>query len=404
MASFFINEIQKLAVNQQTYEYGREYQSKHMVSEIHYDRATRRVHARVVDGKEYRVTFALRDDQSIGVFFCTCPAFFDYHGACKHVIAVLLEFNAQNRPLVPLPSIKNNTGPVALKVESANEEPELAVSQALIATLLHQARGSDQNQLKLQVTLHKDPATPGQAPALELQIGLLRLYKVKNYQEFIEAVDHEKELFFGQTFTFQPKMQSFHPQNQTLIDFLVELYRDERNVWEHTDFNRDQFKLKPSQLRRFLAFAGTMPNAFWQKNTLDPARRLMVSQTAPPLVLQVSQGPQHVEIRLQNTELLLFLTPDKDIIVAQNQFYLLTPQAARCFVKLWGGLGKGFDHYLPLAAPQTAALLAELAPSVQEFCRLEIVPEVQSRMCKSPLTIVLCLDLYKEGIMLKLRF
>jgi hypothetical protein len=397
---FSIEKIRKIAANNQIYECGVDYYSRHLVKELFYDPATHCVKALVADDKKYRVLVELGEEQSIHTFFCTCPTFFDYHGACKHVVAALLEFSARKKPSLQLTSPKNNSNPAIISKEDAG----LAISRSLITALLNRTRQPIENQIKLRVTLDQ-VLNKTSLPYLKLQIGLTRLYPVKNLRELIEAVALQKELYFGQTFTFCPKLHTFHPQDQPLIDFLLELYYDERLGWSHrSDFDPSQYKLKPSQLRRFLSFAGEMPQAFWRKDAFETPQRIIVSQTNPPLTLQVGQGPQHVEIRLKGTELLLFLTPAKDTIMADNRFYLLTPRAVRILTEFWEAFATRPNHNLPLADQVAAAFFTQLEPMVKEFCQLKIAPEVESRMHSAPLIVVLWLDKAQNDILLKLRF
>jgi ERCC4-related helicase len=401
MPSFSIEKIRKLAANNQTYQRGMDYYAHHLVKQLSYNPTTRRIDALVNGSKNYPVWIELREDESIKTFSCDCQAFFDYNGACKHIIATLLHFGAKDSS-VPLTLLKNNSIPAA---RVKKEDLRLATSHALIAALLHQTQAPVQNQVKLKVTLYKDPAG-SLPPCLEIQLGMTRLYVVKKLRELIEAIEFQRELYFGKAFTLQPKIHTFHPQDQPLIDLLLDLYRDERNVWNYrSDFDKHRFELRPSQLRRFLAFAGGMTQAFWQKNYNDPPRRIVVSQATPPLALQVEQGPQYVEIVLQPTEPLIFLTSAKDIIVANDQFYLLTARTARPLAKLWETLMEHPDHRLPLADREAVTFLTQLKPLIQQFCRLEIAPAVQNRLYHEPLTIALWLDKYhKNGISLKLRF
>jgi hypothetical protein len=319
MPSFSVDEIHKIAANNQAYRRGMDYYSRHLVKELSYNPTTRYISAIVVGSKKYQVGIELRVDGSINGFSCTCPAFFNCHGACKHVVATLLHFGIKKEQPLPLTLVKNNYD----QANAAREDPQLATSRALITALLNQTHPTTQNQVKLRVTLAKDPAS-SLPPYLEMQVGITRLYVVKKLRELIEALEYQRDLYFGKTFTLQPTIQTFYPQDQPLIDMLLELYRDERNVWSYrSDFDKNRFELKPSHLRRFLAFAGGMTQAFWQKNDYTPPQRIVVSQATPPIALQVEQGPQYIEIALKRTEPPVFLTSAKDVIVANDQFYLL---------------------------------------------------------------------------------
>jgi superfamily II DNA or RNA helicase len=396
MPSFSSEAIRKIAASNQTYQAGMDYYANRSVKEFHYDQANCSLTALVADGKNYRVRIELRADQSIGAFSCTCPAFYDYPGACKHIVAALLcGFDVPKEPAA-LTLLKNNLAPA----DGGGEEPGLETSRALIADMLKQTGESTKNRVKLQATLHLD-LTGKSLPGLELQIGMTRLYQVKKLRELIEAVEYQEELPFGRLFSFQPQVHTFHPQDQSLIDFLLDLYREGSN---DADLDQNRLGLKPSQLRRFLSFAGELPDAWWQTEINGPPRRLVVSEALPPLTLQVGQGRRYVEIGFMGNEELFFLSPAKDTILTENRFYVLTSRAARHLAKLWDAFATRPDRCLPLAEPEVVTFFTHLAPTVRQFCQLQIAPEVQNRLHDAPLKIVLGLDKRGDGVLLKLRF
>jgi superfamily II DNA or RNA helicase len=392
MPVFSQNEIRKIATNEQTFARGYNYHAHNLVRELAYDPQRRCISAVVAGARHYQVNIKLDAHEHIAGYSCTCPAFFDYNGACKHIIAVLLNYGIPNLP---------ENQPAA--PPDAKDAARLAASRALIAALLSQSPTHAQTRLKLQVTLHKgySVASPAQ---LELHLGLNRLYVVKKIRELLEAIEHQHDLYFGQSFTFQPGDQTFYPEDQPLIDLLLELYRDERNIWNYRSrFEGNRFELKPSQFRRFLSFAGAMRRAYWKPAPDRPRRRIVVTSEIPPLLLQVVQGLQYVEAQFENPEAWTFLTTAHDVIVARDQFYLLTPPLARLLTKLWEAVWNSPDHRLLLADPEAITFLGQVAPLVREFCQVEVAPTVRERIRHESLTIALYLERLDRSIALQPR-
>jgi SNF2 family DNA or RNA helicase len=403
MPVFSLNEIRHIATNQHTFLHGCSYHLRHLAHNLIYDPENHSISAVVTDNRSYQVNIKLTANDNIAGYSCTCPAFFDYDGACKHIVAVLLNFSAQKLPGTAITTSQKNKPP-AVFGQPDQEAALLATSHNLITAFLNRPQPAARRQIKLQATLVKDPAKAA-PPYLEMQIGDTRLYVVKNLREFLDALDEERTLYFGKSFTLQPKSHSFRPLDQPLIDLLLELYRDERNVWNYrSDFEKNRLELKPSQLRRFLQFAGEMPQAYWQKNSQEPRRRIVVSREPPPLEFQITQGPQYIEVALRPTYPPLFLTSAKDILVAGGCFYLLSPRTARPLVNFWETLSRYPDRRLPLADPEAVTFLTQVAPLLQQSCRLEIAPDVRERLHSEPLQISLWLDKLADGIALKSRF
>jgi superfamily II DNA or RNA helicase len=403
MPVFSHNEIRRLATNQHTFLHGCDVHARHLVQNLTYNPDQHSISAIVAGSHNYQVKIRLNTNESIAGYSCSCPAFFDCDGACEHIVAVLLYFGVQTPSDTTVPP-SNQANPPEVFGQPDKEADLLATSRNLIAAFLTQSQSPARRQIKLQVTLYIDPANSA-LPYLEMQIGDTRLYMVKKLRELLEAIDEERTLYFGKLFTLYPKCHSFHPHDLPLIDLLLELYRDERNVWNYrSDFEKNRLELKPSQLRRFLLFAGEMPQAYWQKNPQEPRRRIVVSQEPPPLEFQVTQGPQYVEVALRQTRPPLFLTSAKDIMVVEDCFYLLSPRTARPLMNFWDTLSRYPDRRLPLADPEAATFLTQVVPLLRQSCRLEIAPDVRERLHNEPLQISLWLDKLGDGIALKPRF
>ena len=82
-------EIRSLCTHQ-SYERGINYHNQGRIQELALDDAE--LTATVRGTHDYEVTITV-DDEGVQTYFCSCP--YDYAGACKHVVAVLLAANEQ---------------------------------------------------------------------------------------------------------------------------------------------------------------------------------------------------------------------------------------------------------------------------------------------------------------------
>ena len=73
-----------------SYAKGREYYLEGAVRSIRFSPGDSSFSVRVAGWNFYSVSICFDQQRRMQSYTCDCPAFQTYHGACKHVIAVLL--------------------------------------------------------------------------------------------------------------------------------------------------------------------------------------------------------------------------------------------------------------------------------------------------------------------------
>jgi uncharacterized Zn finger protein len=96
-------QIRRLATAQ-SYEKGENYYTSQRVSDLQMRGDVLTAQVAGTDYEPYRVTVHLAGNR-IGETACTCP--YDYEGACKHIVAVLLAYMRQPEQIESRPPIKD---------------------------------------------------------------------------------------------------------------------------------------------------------------------------------------------------------------------------------------------------------------------------------------------------------
>lgn len=413
------NKIKELASAGPVYFRGLDYYTRGRVKNFRYSPEKLLIQSIVSGSENYQVRIELYDDGDVAGYQCTCPAYGLYDGACKHVIAVLLKAldkfdNGTITEPYPLPGIdqpapKSGPGTRAGIVHSGVdpwEDPRLALSKSMVASLIKKSNLHEAEEpVHLEVTLHLIPSNRS-LPYFELKIGRQRLYVIKDMAELLEAILNHRELYFGKTFTFQPSRQHFLPPEQRFVQFLLEVYQDERskNFFYSTIFAKHNLELSPSQFKRFLDIAPELEQAYWIKNYETPPIPIQVCREPLPLTLKLSQGKEHLELELQTPELFYELAFCRGIFVCGDRFFIPPPNFLSPIQPVLESFSKISVKQLPLSDDDAATLISEAAPTIREACRLEIAPEVERRLHQEPLTISVWLDKYESGISAKVLF
>jgi SNF2 family DNA or RNA helicase len=413
------NEIKELASDGPVYFRGLDYYTRGRVKNFRYSPEQLLIQAIVSGSKNYRVRIELYDSGDVADYQCTCPAYEQYNGACKHIIAVLLKaldksangptaqiytFPGMDRPISKLQPV-SRPGIIYSDIQP-REDPRLALSKAMVAGLINKSMVNEAKEpVHLEVTLYLVP-TNRSLPYFELKIGQQRLYVIKSMAELLEAILNHRDLYFGKTFTFQPSRQHFLPPEQQFIQFLLDVYQDERskNFFYSTIFAKHNFELNPTQFKRFLEIAPELEHAYWIKNQDARPVRLQTCREALPLTLQLSQGKEHLQLQLHTPEPLHELAFCRGIFVCGDSFFIPPADYLLPLQPVLEAFAKIPAQQLPLTDDDAAAFISEGIPVIREACRLEIAPEVERRLHREPLSISVWLDKHESGISAKVLF
>lgn len=411
MFAFSKAEIKKLASSVQVYNRGVDYYLRGAVDKLSFSEQDKAIRAVVFGNEDYDVEIYLDEAGNIDDMACDCPAFYEYYGACKHIVAVLLKaFDLWEEGPSGASARPSTDRRVVPKMKERNvapkEDPRLQVTRSLVASILETRRPETvKTPVHLRVTLYKDPTSYG-VPFVELEIGLSRLYVVPRITDLLEALHTKRELYFGKTFTLRPQENSFLPQDQPFVEMMLEAYLDERGYYApySSTFFKRSFKLNPSRFRRFLEIAGRMENVVWKRNYNDPPQQLKVCPDLPPVALRIAQREHHIELVFQREADIYALTPAKDVLFTGDCFYLPPPEKLRVFFPILEAFTGVTDHKLPITDEDTVAFIAEAAPVLETVCPVAIAPEIAARLHKEPLLISLWLDKTEDGISAKVVF
>lgn len=115
-------------------------------------------------------------------------------------------------------------------------------------------------RLDLRITLEL-PQYSSEMATLEARIGFEgdgRYYKVKSFEELIDAIDNGKSLVFGKELTFHPDRQYFNSASQRVIDWLIFQFHNqvEKTAFQYQPisslFRKGQVVLNAARLHRFI--------------------------------------------------------------------------------------------------------------------------------------------------------
>lgn len=148
---------------------------------------------------------------------CSCPAFWEYDGICKHCVAVLLQYyyerkNAVGRTgLSQIPGVKKG---MARKTTGSIQK--LLQKEALVRSL-----PVIQGDICGKVRLEPHMIVDNTGISVNFKLGADRLYVLKDVFGFVRAVENHENISYGKNLQFVHALDAFEESSRPLVSFLI---------------------------------------------------------------------------------------------------------------------------------------------------------------------------------------
>lgn len=290
---------------------------------------------------------------------CTCPAFYQYDGVCKHIIAVLLEYmNAE-----PKEQAHVRTAPYVR-----------AILNSYMNRNVQEAITFDQNeQVALEPRLILSPGTV----QLDFKIGRNRKYVVKDIRQFALSVLRCEQVEYGKNLSFVHSLGAFDEFSAPLVQFIIDKVEEDNALerayaspyYYHRPDERT-LTLSPANLDSFFELAcgadieAQIDNRSCSKLTIlrqNPELTVTVSKYGKDGALltlnqvKVLQGQKHCYI-CKPAEGLLFQC-DEEYTGAMKNFLLLSAETN--------------GRSLTISKQDISAFCAAVLPAVSKYVKIE---------------------------------
>ena len=393
MPRFNISEQQilDLADNGRVYKKGFSYYTAGRVRNFIFSPDNGLVTANVIGGLRYAVQVAFEKDSSVRSYRCTCPAFTDYPGACKHVIAVLKAAQQKLPTAWPAPVVPNRIVEDLLEIFSDHHQ-EIPLEEVTLVVELQIIPG------------HRVSAQ------MQLKLGLQQLYVVKDIEQFISSIKTGRSLEFGKQFTFEPSRQSFKEEDRAFIAMLQEMFEQHTALTEMqgpfyttTLLCQKSLPLSGYYLTKFLDSLGD--KVFLWGISSAPLLPTQIVRRGLPMEFSLQAQGQDLTLALESDEVPLQLTPDGSYYSYRQNIYLASPTQKDHLPPILMALRKGSTTNLVIPAAQKEFFASEALPLLGKLGQVSIDPTLEDKFNQETLQASIYFDRAKDmGITARLEF
>ncbi|WP_422446961.1 SNF2-related protein [Thermoanaerobacterium sp. DL9XJH110] len=365
----------------ETVNKGLEYYKAGAVRRIYVDRD--KIYALVRGQRDYQVILYLRG-KILESFHCTCPAYMQYEGACKHIIATIchiMENGVQQKNTSPVE--KNDVEAEVLK-ELLSKTPEK----------------KQEVKVDYRIEFFQNEMY-GFMARMEMRLGIERMYVLKNVREFLEKTARGVPSEFGKMLKFHPLLHDFSPEDREVFRVIKEMYEIERSLARYG-----------SPPKILLSDRYVNLNMTYLKKIASAMGGRTVYMTAPeegPVTFELHRPPCGVMIEKLGDGIAVKaaepigkpLDRECRVILKDARIYILdTEDPAYPFFK--GLLIRG-NNGLKFTGENQKKLISVL-PRLEKSQCVEIAADLKDMFVKRPLRLSMRIDGFKKGIAADIKF
>ena len=397
-----------------TYRRGCEYFAAGKVKRVH-RRDSGTFEAEVQGSQLYYVELKLDSLGELAHEFCDCPAFEQYEGSCKHIVAVLkkiqrdwgsLYTSPRSAEIVPLKQEVNNAGMMAVM---NFHRPNDAIHRLLAhfrAKPTALTSGGLKQQARLEVVFNfcKDRYRGLNSECwLDFSIGVDRLYVLKDIPAFLRAFSDGSEIAYGKQFSFRLSTTEFDDLSMKIIQMMQRVYDEEREraSWSFDTTNGAtafqtgrRFRLTRSTLDEFFAISsgGTVMASL----QFQPVQPVPVCEGRPPVHFSVDAGEDGLRLACEGAEEDFYgLDADFRHVVHYGKIYRVDLEFSQVIGPLLRCFGESRQAELTLPAAVVSDFASNLLPTLESVGEVAIAEAVRDKMFWEPLEAVVFLDRYE---------
>lgn len=317
---------------------------------------------------------------------CNCETYSHYSGACKHIVATLFE-------------ILYTKEKINLTIDKLSHKKIISDFSNILMDDL-----SKQIKQIVDIEVIIEPLKESYCTT-SLRIGIDKFYLIKDFTKLLAAIKTNTTLYFGRSFTFNPKLHEFSSFSQDIIDIIEDYYdtynffkpnfHEENNIQLHNNFNF------PSNIMKKLLRL-VRKNTFLLKYRGVTFTSNIISGL-PRIDFKITQDKNEIKVALNKPYVFFSITKDNEYVFFEGDIYYLNKNN-RQFFKLILDHFKNSQKGMVIDKEYKQDFVITVFPVLKSFGLVEMNEMMTSNLHHEDLVTLIYLDKYKKTIKGSLSF
>ncbi|MTI67760.1 MAG: DEAD/DEAH box helicase [Firmicutes bacterium] len=383
--------IKDLATNHITYKRGQRYYNDKKVKMLKLNKSKYTFKAIVSGNRDYKVKIHFDNKGNFKKADCTCPAYDEYWGYCKHIVSTFMEIKKRDFQ-GEYNYIKSNN-----------------ITKSIIDFFKYK---KDINKKAINLELNYEFNSNvydefGDYSYLNLRIGEEKLYVVKNIKKLIESIKNNESLYYGKKFTFNPEFHKFKDKDKPIINYLKELLESEYIINEslfgygrNSLFKGKYLTLTESSVKRF--FNLTKKREFNAFILGKEYKNLKIIYEDIPLDLNLSKKENKIILKMNNEDAFIPLVSDGEYYFTNGFVYKVSQKQKEYLMPFSKALVNTDKIEIP--HKYSEEFLYEVYPFIKELTDVKIEKNLKNAIYDPKINPELYLDKEGKKIIVDVKF
>lgn len=387
--------IQETSLNYNTFQKGKQYFSNGSIKDFHFHRENLEFNAIVESNRSYHATVLFNVLGDFKDATCTCPAYTEYWGYCKHITALLFKIMEEDR--------------IGRFDKSSRKQNNNNNNILEILDYFHYDSIEEKAPINIEFNYEYNPNEfmgIENGSVLNIRIGEDRLYVVKSIKKLFHSIEMQDSIYFGKEFTFYPEIHSFKEEDQPIIDLLKEVYDNESYINEYTYGQYSLFKgknmtLTPKTLKRFFQL---MEDRTFNGKILDKDyKNISILKEDIPIDFFLKEQGKNLSLKIHHPENLVSLLPNDEYFFSGNNIYKVSQKQKENFLPFYNSLSKNDNNIINIPKEYRERFISEVYPYVKKIGEIDIDDKVKSSIYNPDLVPEIYLDNENDSIIANVK-
>ncbi len=318
---------------------------------------------------------------------CNCPTHTSYSGACKHIVATLLE------------------------ILYSKEKINLSIDKLSHLNIINAFSNALSDNVSIHATkqlVHLDIIIEPMKESItstSLRIGIDKFYIVKDITKLLSAINDRTSFNFGKSFTFDPKIHYFNSTSTSILDLIKE-YLDTYTFIKSSPYENKNIQL----FNNFLFPDITMKRLFsiLKNQSFSLKYRGITSTTEisshlPIMDFNVTQDEDSITVKLAQAYDYFPITKDLEYIFFEDEIFHLNNKERRFFSVITQQFNNN-QRSISLDVTYKQKLVTSILPVLKKLGSVNMDDAMSSNLLYEDCVPHIYLDKYKNTIKGTLSF
>lgn len=413
--------IQTLATNSTVFKRGKEIYLKKLVGVPNVDEKLRTIAFPVQGTKRYNVNLRFYPNGVARKYHCTCPAFQKYSGACKHVVATMLQLNGIDQEDLTKAAFQRSSGlnnsPAAIPSYRKSDEALRKLITASKKELSASTISHMKELLNTEFILNISGANYTASYEMFMKVGTDHLYIVKNIPHVILQLLEGEKHEFGKNLTFDPAKHSITSEDRKLMEVMYDVFQLVRSAtpegYSGSYTNKSELEIPAQYLKIVLNALKETDGGFIRFGMPPRYFSHMDKLEQPQVEVEVDKFPLAFELKRENNKYLFSLTEEfvddidlkfhqgANIIEWHHKLYFVNAKQFRILKSLMEALKEINNQSLVLRSKDLTEFASTVLPQISSFVSVTVSDEVQETVYQHPLEAQLYIDTQHQALLVR---